>query len=193
MDGAEDSDTRLLNVRTEYQNLTTSEIREIYLHDMNQDMVMCLNLTGEFNIGCIVRTASLFGMGKVIIIGRRIYDKRTTVGMHLYIPVERITASDRENIELDVDKIQKVLEGYMQTHQIVFVEHGGYDLRTIHEHTNHAKPVLFVMGPEGGGIPAQLLAMKGTQIVSISQLGIGRSFNVSSAFAMIAYEYYRVV
>jgi tRNA G18 (ribose-2'-O)-methylase SpoU len=186
------SDQRLLNVLDEYQHLKCEEIQTIYLREMNCDIVMCLNLTGEFNIGTIIRTASLFCMGKVIIVGKRSYDKRTTVGMHRYIPTERIIAyKGDDDIELDVEKIKNILEVLCQTHQIIFVEHGGFGLRNIHEHVDHNRPILFVLGPEGEGIPLELLKMPNTQITSIKQHGIGRSFNVGHAFAMVVYEYYR--
>lgn len=183
-----------LNVRDELQHLSVAEIFEHYKHNCNRDAVMCINIQGEFNIGTIVRTASLFGMDKVILIGKRSYDKRTTVGMHNYITVERIgaTAGDH-NDRLDIPTIINVLNDYSKIYQIVFIEQGGVNLRDIHNVLDNDKPIMFVLGTENDGIPTTILQKQkefSALIVSIQQKGVGRSFNVGVAFGMVAYEYY---
>ena len=184
-----------MNVKDEYKDLNVNELKELYLQNSDKNAVLCLNLTGEFNIGSIVRTASLFSMGKIIILGKRTYDKRTTVGMENYIPVERIRATIGAHDEkLDLPYVNKLINEYKKKYQVIFVEQGGIDLREIQTLTNKSSylslsnPVMFVLGSESEGIPQELL--KGEKIVSIPQKGIGRSFNVGHAFAMIAYAYY---
>ena len=167
-----------MNVRNEYKDLNVNELKELYLQNSDKNAVLCLNLTGEFNIGSIVRTASLFSMGKVVILGKRTYDKRTTVGMENYIPVERIRATiGAHNDKLDLPYVKKLINEYKKKYQVIFIEQGGIDLREIQTLTNKSSlssiPVMFVLGSESEGIPQELL--KGENIVSIPQKGIGLS------------------
>lgn len=183
-----------LNVRDELQNLSVAEICEHYKNNCNRDAVMCMNIQGEFNIGTIIRTASLFSMEKVILIGKRMYDKRTTVGMHNYITVERISATTGDqNERLDIPIIIQLLIDYSKIYQIILIEQGGVDLKNIHTVLDNDKPKMFILGTENDGIPNEILQMKdqlSALIVSIRQTGVGRSFNVGVAFGMVAYEYY---
>lgn len=183
-----------LNVRDDLQALSPEELRKVYLDNCNKDAVMCLNLTGEINIGMVIRTASLFSMGKVIIVGKRKYDKRTTVGMHNYIPLEIVKAtSGVHNDSFCVSEIVDLIENYKKNYNIVFVEHGGILLKDIHKVLDDKidKPTMFIMGSENNGIPEEILNIKDTCRVSITQKGIGRSFNVATAFSMVVYEFYR--
>lgn len=151
------------------------------------------------NVGQIVRTASLFNMAEVLIVGRRSYDKRTTVGMDHYIPVTRITATIGDhNEDLDLAKIRDLFDSWSKTHTLVMVEHGGDSLENLHTMLNKVNfdkplPALFIMGSEDNGIPNELLDLPGSLRISIPQFGVGRSFNVSNAFSMVAWEYYRIL
>ena len=176
-----------MNIRKELRHLTVEELKNYYLKNSNEDIVLCLNLKGEINIGMIVRSASLFGMKKVMIVGRRLYDKRTSVGMQNYIPIEKIKASKGDhNEELDYEKVLEILNNYRNTHNIVFIEQGGESCKTL----KRDKPSLFVLGTEENGIPEEILKSKIGNIVSINQKGVCPSFNVSHAFSIVMTFYY---
>ena len=188
----------MLNVTEEYQHLSAEEILINYRENANGDAVMCLNVTGDMNIGMIIRTATIFEMSKVYLVGKRQFDKRTAVGMSHYIDIEKISATNGiHNESLDINIINNLLTELEKKYQIVMVEQGGSPLRLIHNSVVKTKPALFVLGNEGIGIPIELLNLrketKETKdiIISIPQKGIVRSFNVSNAFSIVAYEYYR--
>jgi len=182
-----------MNVLDELKDKNVQALQEIYLKNANRDAVVCLNLTGEINIGMVIRSASNFSMGRVIIIGKRSYDRRAAVGMQNYIPIERIHAMVGDHNEiLNIDMANEYLAQMSVDYQIIFVEHGGINITEIRNLT-FTKPVMFILGTEQNGIPDGILQKKeefGAIIVTIPQTGIGRSFNVSNAFAIVGAFYY---
>lgn len=182
-----------LNVRDDLKDLAPEEIKIIARRNLDPAAVLCLNLKGDNNLGMIMRTAANFSMSKMYIVGRRFYDRRTAVGMQNYIDVERLTASKGDNSEfLDEDAIMTLLEKLEKTYTIVFVEQGGVNLRCMGDELKRStKPPLFVMGAEDHGIPKSILEFKPSVKIEIPQTGVGRSFNVNTAFSMVAWEYFR--
>lgn len=143
--------------------------------------VCIVNVTGDLNTGIIVRTASLMGAECVIVAGRRIYDKRSTVGAQNYIPVHRVDCLVDETT-VDYDAVERTITqlGYTP----VCVEHGGtlvrkFDFRSVD------RPCL-IFGNEGFGLPEEFTSRH--RCVSIPQRGVLRSFNVSSAAAIVIDE-----
>lgn len=182
-----------LNVRDDLQPLSIDEIVELAQKSTVPAAVCCLNLKGDNNLGMIIRTASNLSMSKVIILGRRFYDRRTTVGMQNYITIERISATTGDHSEnLDLDVILGLMLEWSASYTIVFVEQGGTDLRNMNAKLALSSlPPLFIMGAEDTGIPERVLEFQPSICVSIPQTGVGRSFNVNTAFSMIAWEYFR--
>jgi hypothetical protein len=73
------------------------------LQESQPEKVCCLNLHDDMNIGQIVRTAELFGMSEVLIVGRKKYDRRTIVGAEFRIPVTKHwTAKGDHSEKLDL-------------------------------------------------------------------------------------------
>uniref|UniRef100_A0A6C0J1X0 Uncharacterized protein n=1 Tax=viral metagenome TaxID=1070528 RepID=A0A6C0J1X0_9ZZZZ len=64
-------------------------VRSKYIQESRPEKVCCLNLHGDMNIGQIVRTAEIFGMSEVLIVWRKKYDRRITVGVEFRIPVTK--------------------------------------------------------------------------------------------------------
>ena len=185
--------TRPVGVIPELKGKTFEEVQKVYRENMNIDKVCCINLQSDANVGMIVRTASLFGMSEVIIIGKRKYDKRTTVGTDHYIPVTRILATTGTyNEELDTEKILSYIEECSSTHNIIFVENieKSIDMRHMKKEITNGKPAMFVMGSEDKGIPEEVLKFKNAKCVIIPQKGVTSCFNVSIAFSIIATMYY---
>ena len=181
-----------LNVRSELQELPCDDVKELYMKECNRDAVMALNITGGCNVGMCVRIASLFGVGKLYLTGRKSYNRRPTVGQHNYIPIEYISASEGYNNEaLSVEKIIQVINDLKQTYTVVYVEQGGISLRSMNQILKPEKPVLFVVGNEGHGIDSKIMSDATGLVVEIPQRGVGRSHNVANALSMVLWEYYR--
>lgn len=183
-----------LNVHTHLQGLSIPELQEISLKDRLQWHTLCLNITGDLNVGTMIRTSHCLGASSVIVFGRQRIDNRSLVGSANYIKVEKISACN-ENLELDLDLFVQVLE---DRHLYpIFVEGGGINLDEYdwHDHIwhmfdNNLEPCL-IMGNETNGIPQSFLDRfvdrnGWCNIVSIPQKGVIRSFNVGVAHGIVA-------
>ncbi len=189
---ADDNTEQCLNVLDSLKELDVDVIQQEYIRNAVPEKIGCINLTGDQNVAMIVRTASLFGLSEVAIIGRRPYHRRATVGMHRYIPTNFYRAAQgHQSEEYDIPAILKLLTEFSTTHTIVFVEQSGKKLTAAFEDTTMGKPAFFVMGNEGDGIPDAVLAFKPSICVSIPQRGVGRSHNVANAASMVLWEYFR--
>ena len=182
-----------LNVCDKYKSLIVEDIVKVQKSVSLPYSVGLLSLTGELNIGTSIRSACIFGAKKVIIFGRRRYDKRSTVGASNYIEVERHFALNKD-MEFDTN----VVIDYIESNNIypIFIEQGGINLSAIDwnwelDRANDCgKELVIFFGSEGDGIPTSLLKHFG-RIVSIEQLGVLRSLNVSSAASIVCYDVYR--
>ena len=155
--------------------------------------ILLFNLIGEINVGMIIRTAAVMGCCKVYIIGKKKYDRRTTVGADHYIDIEYITAGTR-----GADHNKTIQEFDLLTfcnerniHPIL-VEQGGENIEEVSftENIRKGKHPCFVFGSESDGLPKHILNLD-LPIVSIPQLGAMRSLNVSNAASIVIYEYIR--
>lgn len=180
------------NVLDCYKSMTVDDIRAANMEDRLPFAVCTINLNGNLNIGMIIRTASLMGAERVLVFGKRKYDRRSCVGSHNYLPIERISGYESELVdEFTAEDISPELFhsamarfGYTP----VFVEQGGIDISSFDVSMLGAatKPCL-VFGCESSGIPQQLID-SAKHIVSIPQRGVMRSLNVSSAASIAMWE-----
>jgi len=172
-----------LNVKDELQDLSPIELKKEYDKIALPFAVGCINLSGEINIGMMLRTASIFGASKFIILGRRHYDHRSAVGTHHHIPVERILTMKGANCEfLDEENLKTVLFELQKTYSIIFIEQSekSLSLNCMKDVLEKIKKIpLFLFGSESEGIPKSILDIPDTFCLFIEQPGIGRSLNVS--------------
>ena len=68
------------NVRDEFKDNTVAENVAICNRDRLKFSVGCINITGDLNIGMMIRSACLLGAENFYIFGRNKFDKRSTVG-----------------------------------------------------------------------------------------------------------------
>jgi tRNA G18 (ribose-2'-O)-methylase SpoU len=158
--------------------------------------VGCINITGELNIGMMLRSASLLGAENFYIFGRKKFDARSTVGAENYINIKQIVFDDPIHAD---EHILAELRELNKTHSVILCEHGGYmlggnDYKMAYE--GRPSP-LFIFGSESHGIPKLIT----DQVVndgypeyefdriSIPQRGVLRSFNVSAAMAIVCWDY----
>jgi tRNA G18 (ribose-2'-O)-methylase SpoU len=183
------------NVADEYQHLTPAEISALYEAKSDTTAVACINLGSDANIGLIIRTSAIYNVGKLYVLGRRKYDKRSTVGTEHHIPVERcftMTGANAEQLDI-AETIDRLIE-FQKTYTIIFIEQmpGSYPVTAI-KSIPMSKPPMFVFGSESYGIPEDILALPESFCVTIPQFGIGRSLNVSIACGIVLYEWNRSI
>lgn len=164
------------NIRDDLKGKTSDEIQAAVRASQLPFSVAAFNITGDLNLGVIMRTAVLFGAKNFYIIGRKRYDRRSTVGAHHYINIDHIDPDETDPRHY-LDR-----RGQMP----IFVEQGGTDFRRVDARIYrmvHAKTPCFIFGNEGMGIPPEYL--KGSLVMSIPQRGVLRSLNVAASAAII--------
>jgi tRNA G18 (ribose-2'-O)-methylase SpoU len=165
------------NVRDEYKTLNINELKDICLKDARPFAVCAINVTGDLNLGVMIRTACLMGAERFIVYGKKGYDRRSTVGAQNYIDVVKAGSIDRYgNHDIDYSEFFPTMNRY--GYEPVFCETGGESIYEFDFTPTGLKPCL-VFGNEGMGIDPQL--MVGQKIVSIPQRGVLRSLNVCAA------------
>jgi tRNA G18 (ribose-2'-O)-methylase SpoU len=170
------------NVKDEYKKLNLDELQ--YLQPKLGFAVAAFNIDKGLNIGTMLRTAVCFGADEFFLIGKKRYDKRSTVGAQNYIKISKL---DEKSFKLKLDEA-----GYYP----VFIETGDSEFSAfdIYELTAQKKKLgspykpCFIFGSESEGIPAKYIQW-GDLVYSIKQKGVLRSLNVSSCTAIILHNY----
>ena len=154
------------------QRLTTISRRL----NLNYDVVI-YNLDGNLNIGTCIRTAVLYSARRVYMIGKRSYDKRSTVGANHYIDIEKIS---------EINDWKEFFES--RSLLPVAIEQGGIDVERFTFPSPTDKRLCFIVGSESNGIPPELLNVVSHR-VTIPQSGILRSLNVTVACGIVLEKY----
>lgn len=131
------------------------------------------NLTRDYNMGTIVRSANAFGVRTVHIIGSRQWNKRGAMMTDKYMHV-RYHANAAEFIAA------------VRPRQVVAVDNvpGSVDIRSADKHPD----AVLVFGAEGPGLSDDMLAAADTTVM-IPQLGSTRSLNVGVAAGIAIWEW----
>jgi tRNA G18 (ribose-2'-O)-methylase SpoU len=134
--------------------------------------VLISNEFHDFNIGSVIRNANAFLAKEVIIYGRKQFDKRGTVGTHIYENLKHIREVENLNfpnsIVIGIDNIENALP----------ID----DMVWPKEH------VILAFGQEQIGLPDEIKAIC-HNFVYIKQFGSVRSLNVGCAAAIAMYDY----
>ena len=174
------------NVRDDLKCLSKSEIKSVADAATLPFAVLALNVTGELNVGMMMRTACLMGAELFIIYGLPKIDKRTTLGAQNWLNVKIVDARIPNSIELDYSKLSPTLEEFGYTP--VFFDTGGVSINDLDMsiYNKEKKPCL-IFGNEGLGIPKEVT--ENQTIVTIPQRGVLRSLNVSNAASIATWHF----
>lgn len=137
-------------------------------------IIVAENFGNDFNVSTVVRSSNAFLCKKVVIVGRKKWDRRGAVGMHHYEHVEwRETVEEviKENPDYRVVSLDNVEEA-----------------KNVYDYQWQEKTIL-ILGQESLGVSKESLSSS-DDIVYIPQHGVVRSLNVGSA-ASIAMAFYR--
>lgn len=179
------------NVHDHLKGMSVEELQEISLQDRLPWHTLCLNVTGDLNVGTMIRTSHCMGASSAIIYGRQRIDNRSLVGSANYIKVEKIPGM--LNGEIDIEGFRNILSDRRLTP--IFVETNGIPLKNVNWPTRveaisrRGNEPCLVMGNETGGIPQDLLdacvSLPNSFVVSIPQRGVIRSMNVAIAHSIV--------
>jgi tRNA G18 (ribose-2'-O)-methylase SpoU len=164
-------DTR--NVLDVYKYWSVDAIRADLDTKRNDFSILITNEFHDFNIGSIIRNANAFLAKEVIIFGRRKFDKRGTVGTHIYENLKHVRFIDdlvlpENSVIVGVDNIPEAVA-----------------LETFEWPSTH---VVLAFGQEQVGLPEEVKAIC-DRFVYIKQYGSVRSLNVGCASAIAMYDY----
>jgi tRNA G18 (ribose-2'-O)-methylase SpoU len=170
------------NVQNIFQRMDNDKVKNISLQMSLPAALILFNVDGGINISMAIRSAALFGFSDVYIVGKRKRDKRGDVGACNYIKVHQI-----ETINDEYFKENKLIP--------IIVEQNGqpleeFDFRQYFPKTNMSNTafkVAFIVGSEQDGVNIKLNG----PMITISQYGVMRSFNVAMASSIVMYEYTR--
>ena len=166
-------DTR--NVIDKYKGLPIEDIvTDLDAHGVSLEIAID-NVSRDFNMGTIVRSANAFGVRTVHIIGRRQWNKRGAMMTDKYLHVVYHASLDDFLTHID----QKTLIGVDNVA-------GSRPLGQ----TSLPSDAVLLFGAEGPGIRPELL-QECAQIVAIEQFGSTRSLNVGVAAGIAMYEWLR--
>lgn len=174
------------NVADEYKVNTLDENVEVCRKDSLPISVGLINITGELNVGMMIRSACLFGAETIYTFGRKKYDKRSTVGAQNYSTLVQYKYDDPMTAG---GSILTDLIDLSKKHTIILCEGGGDELGSFNWSYRYIPSPLFIFGSESFGIPEEITNHFYNNIVSIPQRGVLRSFNVSAAMNIIVWDY----
>ncbi len=162
-----------------YKSWTNEEVRACLQKNRSDIVTVFENLSGDFNKASAIRASNAFLGKEVYIVGRRKYDNRGCVGTNHY-----------ENI-YHADSMKEVID---------YLKFLGYNIYAV-DNILEKNPInlfdlkiplksAFIFGEENRGLTQETIEMC-DDMVYIQQYGSVRSLNVSSAAAIIQFEYAR--
>jgi tRNA G18 (ribose-2'-O)-methylase SpoU len=171
--------TNNFNVRDDLKSLSVEEIQATRSH--KNFAVATFNLKGDLNLGSIMRTAEITGAKDFFILGHRQWDRRSAVGVQNYLNVEKH--------EECTDALTSCLMLNKRGYAAITIEQGGQSMNKIFYILKtdpwYGKfPPCFIFGPEDTGFGPDWPAH-----ISLEQMGVSRSYNVSAAAAIILYHW----
>lgn len=163
------------NVEDRYRYWSMDAIRADVAQRSLPFEVAIENLSHDFNIGSIVRTANALGARRVHIVGRRRWNRRGAMVTDRYLEVDHVETPG----ELAASCRQR---GY----ELVGVDNveGSVPL----ESTVLPQRACLVFGEESGGLSPEMLEQC-SLIVAITQRGSTRSMNVGHAAAIVMWAH----
>jgi len=169
-----------MNVHDHLKELPVSDIKDNYVKNACNAAVGMTHISGDFNLGNVIRSANFFGFKEAFYVGgTKSFDRRSTVGTHHYIPVnfcrteEDFMASIKDKYSLVC--VENNIPKYAWKTLSIFDEDAFAEL--LH-------PRLYLFGEEQLGIPESLLEQAGC-ILTIPAFGTVRSMNVGSCAAVV--------
>lgn len=168
-----------INVRDVFKGKLLQEIRDTLDLDRSEMITVCMNLSSDFNKASVIRANNAFLGREVILVGRKKFDARGTVGTHRY---------EHLKISPTVDEIFPYLRE--QGYTIFAVDNTpDYNPEVIYDVDLPVKSA-FIYGEEQAGLSEDIVAQCDKSIY-IPQYGSVRSLNISQAAAVVMSEYSR--
>ena len=169
-------DTR--NLIDEYKGMTNEQVFDELNKKRNDLEIAIENVSHDFNVGTIVRSANSFNASKVHIIGKKKYNRRGAMCTDKYLEILH-WESYKDFIQDQKQRGREVVAIENNTPRAKRLADKKFDLRTT-----------LVLGSEGDGITPELLELV-DDVRFIESFGSTRSVNVGVAGGIAMYEWTR--
>ena len=169
-------DTR--NLIDEYKGMTNEQVFDELNKKRNELEVAIENVSHDFNVGTIVRSANNFNASKVHIIGKKKYNRRGAMCTDKYLKV--VYWENYKNFIQDQKE---------RGREVVAIENNTPRAKELSMKKFIRKTTL-VFGGEGDGISQELLS-EADDVRFIESFGSTRSVNVGVAGGIAMYEWVR--
>ena len=169
-------DTR--NLVDEYKGMANEQVFDALNKKRNDLEIAIENVSHDFNVGTIVRSANNFNVSKVHIIGRKKYNRRGAMCTDKYLEI--CYWADWKEFISDQKKRDR---------EVVAIENNTPRAKKLAEKSFVCKTTL-VFGSEGDGITSDLLNAV-DDVRFIESFGSTRSVNVGVAGGIAMYEWIR--
>ena len=169
-------DTR--NLVDEYKGMTNEQVFDALSKKRNELEIAIENVSHDFNVGTIVRSANSFNARTVHIIGKKKYNRRGAMCTDKYLEIKHWDEWK--------DFIQDQKE---REREVVAIENNTPRAAGLGD-KKFAQKTTLVFGSEGEGITAELLAAA-DDVRYIESFGSTRRVNVGVAAGIAMYEWVR--
>lgn len=137
-------------------------------------VIVCPVMKSNVNVSSIARTASCFGINKLIVTGHNAIDKDIARNLNLIIENHR--------------SILPVISKYKTNgYKLIGLEQSKHAIK-MHEYRFEMVPTVLVVGHEGKGIVPEIMQCL-DEVIEIQQFGVPHSLNVATATSILLYEY----
>ena len=171
-----EEDTR--NLVDEYKGMTNEQVFDVLSKKRNALEVAIENVSHDFNIGTIVRSANSFNAAKVHIIGKKKYNRRGAMCTDKYLEI-----CHWENMQ------DFLADQRTRGREMVAIENNTPRAKELHD-KKFAENTTLIFGSEGDGITQELLTAA-NDVRFIESFGSTRSVNVGVAAGIAMYEWAR--
>lgn len=177
--GTPDYSGWLRNVRPDLRGLSEEDMRKKLDPELRNFWVVMEHLTGDFNMGTVIRNANAFGARGVFYVGKKQWDRRGALGVHNYTPVKWL---------LSLDELKQTIEELGA--KVVAIENNvsSPKFSSLDKYSWAKKPTMMLVGEEGRGLTEDILKLS-DDIVGIPQVGSVPSFNVGCASSIVMWDY----
>ena len=204
------------NIIKKFNNNSDNEIKQIVYDNSLNYINLALNIHSNLNMGNMMRSSHLCGARKLIIFGRRKYDKRSCVGVSHYMTFERINGINNSKVNIclnnsdyidnlnDDDYIldENIFYNFILDNKYlpIFVEQDessiiANDINIKNIILNSIKlnlTPIFIYGNEHIGIPKNILNLRlkfdKSYTLELKQMGALQSYNVSNCLSILSYK-----
>ena len=175
----DDSGNTPTNIADEFSNMTTEQIKSALEVGRSGMINVCMNLTSDFNKSSVIRSSNAFLGKEVILVGKRKFDRRGTVGAQHY-----------ETLKHSVE-IEPVIEYLRENGYKIFAVDNiaDYNPKAVYD-VEMPEKTAFIYGEESNGLSREIIDMC-DEMVYIPQYGSVRSINVAQAASIMMSEYNR--